>query len=246
MSNVSKVQSSAKVDDANLALLYSRLAALEDQRDSASKQANTSASSTFSESDLTDEELLAIDSAFDDIVSQYDLSTESDENKAEMFSKLQELILNEERTEASLITSIADQNKSIKSAKTSRDIWIAETHRLRKEIDISNGKIKEFEEICRNFQSISKEKNDLSARMLQVEVEKSAQLNKECSDSIARVTSKMQEEIDELNAKETENMDLALKLDQFKHHLDLKRQKQENEMRARDLEQRYCVYCVCA
>lgn len=229
------------MDDASLALLYSRLAVLESQKDVASTHASASAAS---ESDLSDEELLAIDSAFDDIVFQYDLTVDDSGKKTEMFSKLQELILNEKRAEASLITSIADQNKSIKSAKTSRDIWIAESNRLRQEIDVSNGKIKEFEEICRNFQSISKEKNDLSARMLQVEVEKSAQLNKECSESIARVTSKMQEEIDELNAKETENMDLALKLDQFKHHLDLKRQKQENELRAKDLEQRYGVFYI--
>jgi chromosome segregation ATPase len=76
----------------------------------------------------------------------------------------------------------------------------------------------------------------LCAKVLQVEIDKTATLCKECTDSIQNVTVKMNLEEEELQGKETENEDLSFKLEQFKKHLDLKRLKNENEIRAKELE----------
>lgn len=96
--------------------------------------------------------------------------------------------------------------------------------------------LEEVAELCRNLQALEKEKHEHNEKLLSVELEKSLAIQRECGASLASVTSKIDAEEADLEEKARENKDLCAKLEQFRAHLELRREKQRNETRTRELQ----------
>lgn len=108
--------------------------------------------------------------------------------------------------------------------------------RLQDSISKLSPQLREVTELCRNLQALEKEKNEHNAKLLSVELEKSMAIQRECGASLTSVTTKIDAEEADLEAKAKENDDLCVKLEQFRAHLELRREKQRNEARTRELQ----------
>lgn len=250
MSKATKTPVAQKsVDEVNLSLIYSRLAVLENQSEklssSSSRHANADDSvNPFTIKDVTPEELEAIEKSFAEIIAEFASLTKLPHEQSEtavtinqeMLYKLDGVVLNEECNQEELHTLYKEKSSQLKQAKAKRDVFTSENFRFRQELVSCSEKLKEYEELCRNFQGVCKDKQEFHAKSLELEVEKTAQLNRECSDSIGKVMVKVTAEEEELAEKQAENESLSGKLEQFKEHLDMQKKRVENEQRAKELE----------
>ena len=250
MSKSNKSPSAQKsADEVNLSLIYSRLAVLENQAEKQSSSSSRHAAADdsanpFTVKDVTQDELDAIEKSFQEIIAEFEGLTKVPHEQSEfsvvinqeMLYKLDGAVLNEECNQEELHSAFKDKSSLLKQAKAKRDVYTSENFRFRQELVSCSEKLKEYEELCRNFQSVCKDKQEFHAKSLALEVEKTAQLNRECSDSIAKVMVKVEAEEAELSEKQAENESLSAKLEQFKEHLDMQKKRVENEQRAKELE----------
>jgi chromosome segregation ATPase len=112
----------------------------------------------------------------------------------------------------------------------------SDTLRLQETIGKLSPQLHDMTELCRKLQVLEKEKNEHNAKLLAAEVEKSGSIQRECGTSLSGVTTKIDAEEADLEAKAQENTELRTKLDQFHGHLELRREKIKNEARTRDLQ----------
>lgn len=249
MSKSNKAMTQKSADEVNLSLIYSRLAVLENQSEklsssSARHAATDDSVNPFTIKDVTQEELDAIEKSFEEIIAEFENLTKLPHEQSEtlvtinqeMLYKLDGAILNEECNQEELHSLFKEKSSQLRQAKAKRDVYTSENFRFRQELVSCSEKLKEYEELCRNFQSVAKDKQEFNAKSLEVEVEKTAQLNRECSDSIGKVMVKVEAEEAELAEKQAENESLSVKLEQFKEHLDMQKRRVENEQRAKELE----------
>jgi hypothetical protein len=240
------VQPSAK-----LALIYSRLKALEIEKDqphpllsinkkigkSKIEQRETNDICTIFR-DATSSIRNKLQAEFGDNLSsicQHSIAAEDYCNQ-EITDSLRVLLLAEEHYAQSLVSSLEEKIKYWRALRTERDQNINQMFQKRQGLVTLEEKIKELEDICRNLQKLAKEKDDYRSQLVLQEKMKTDQLQSECLQSIAAVTTKIEEEEEELKQKAQENEELQSKLEQFTYHMRLRKEKVRNEERARELQ----------
>ncbi|KAJ1406108.1 myosin-like coiled-coil protein-domain-containing protein [Ochromonadaceae sp. CCMP2298] len=213
--------------DANLqSLIYSRLANPKGQADSpadiieATLQALTKKYSLY---EVGPAELAAIDEKFQAALS-------SDQPNA-----LEELFAAEERAMEASGQLAAKKALLYQSRMRDMDKAQADIFRLQEETRTESAQFKELEELCRNLQALSVEKLDSNQKLLTAETERTAEIDRECKASLSSVTIKIDAEEADIDKMEAENVDLLAKMEQFKAHLDLRREKLRNEKKTQGL-----------
>lgn len=134
-----------------------------------------------------------------------------------------------------LMRSLGQKVQDYRAHKLSKDKLIADTLRMREAITSLTTQINEVGELCRKLQVLEKEKIQHHSKMLEVEVEKTQSIEKECGLSLSSVTARIEAEESDIATKAAENNDLTAKLEQFRGHLELRREKQRNEARTKEL-----------
>lgn len=230
-------QQVATADSTKLALIYSRLAELEVQK----KKKTTigeEISKRFSASDLDPLEIANIDVIFKDVSQQLtDASTaQSADAVSEAISRLRLLFLAEHQFTETLQSSFPDKIKKVEAFRSEQDGHASEAFRLREEIMKLQSRNEDLEELCRNLQNLAREKDAHRQQLVENERLKSEHLEAECVQSIATVSKKIEQEEEELVQKEQENASLREKLQEFQQHLNLRKEKRQNEVRAQELQ----------
>eukprot|EP01039_Chlorochromonas_danica_P003179 gene3180-3481_t len=231
-----------------LALIYSRLAELEIQKEKKS-DIWEEITQKFGPEDLDPAETNNIEEIFEDSLygpskPVHDSSTSSTTTvrngviDSEAVSRVRLLFLAEQQFSESLRTSLSEKLNKLKACKSERDGFASEMFRIREEMLTQDVRARDLEELCRSLQKLCKEKDDQRSYLVEQEREKTKHLERECVQSIEAVTKKIEEEEAELDMKSLENEELKSKLDQFSQHLQLRREKLRNEERAKDLQQR--------
>jgi hypothetical protein len=123
----------------------------------------------------------------------------------------------------------------LQSRKRDMDKANADIFRLQKETRLDSAAFKDLEELCRNLQAVSVEKQDSNTKLLRAEAERTAEIDRECQASLSGVTAKIDAEEADIDLKAAENVDLLSKMEQFKAHLDLRREKLRNEKKTQEL-----------
>jgi hypothetical protein len=145
------------------------------------------------------------------------------------------LFLAETQFSFTLKESISTKLKNQKSLASSYSKLIPDILSLREENMKIDKKLNDYEELCRNLQKLSKEKDDQRSLIISSEQSKTQHLENECLSSIETVTKKIEEEETDLSNTENENKDLQGKLESFMIHLKLKKEKLKNEEKTKDL-----------
>ena len=210
-------------DATNLALIYSRLADLESQRDSSSEILQT-ITQKHSLDNLSSVDATAIDEKFNSICSRVPL-----------VDAIRASFEDEHRIKEEVLKSLTANAAKYHAQKLSRDQMVADSFRLSESLKTLRPQVQDMGELCRNLQALDKEKADHHAKMLVAEQQKTIQIESECGTSLSSVTTKIDAEEADINAKAKENEELKVKLEQFKGHLELRREKLKNEQRTKEL-----------
>lgn len=210
-------------DATNLALIYSRLADLESQRDSSTDilQSITQKHSLESVDPL---EASAIEEKFRSVCCQVPL-----------VDAIKAAFEEEHKIKDELLKSLAANAAKYHTQKLSRDQMVADSFRLSESLKTLRPQVQDMGELCRSLQALDKEKADHHAKMLLAEQQKTSHIESECGASLSSVTTKIDAEEADINAKAQENEELRVKLEQFKGHLELRREKLKNEQRTKEL-----------
>ncbi len=145
------------------------------------------------------------------------------------------LFLAEQQFSDTLQQSISEKLKKLRTTQSTQDKLIPEIFRFREDLMKQEKKLNDYEELCRNLQKLSKEKDDHRRMLIEHEKNKSKQLEQECLQSIETVTKKIEEEENDLLITSNENQDLQMKLDQFMIHLKIRKEKLKNEEKTKEL-----------
>jgi chromosome segregation ATPase len=148
---------------------------------------------------------------------------------------IRNLFEEEHKAKVDVSNAISLKSKDYHARKLSTDQLTAETIRFRETLKALHPQVSEMSELCRSLQTLEKEKNDHNLKLLGVEKEKSASIERECGSSLTSVTTKIAAEEADIDSKDAENEELRTKLEQFRAHLELRREKQRNEERTREL-----------
>ncbi len=221
-----------------LALIYSRLKAMEIEKDQ--PHPFLEINKRFVKSKVDPQDIEDVTAIFRDAISNVRLKLIGDSrdngNGVDAIDNVRVLFLAEEQYAQSLIAALDEKIKHWRAVKTERDQNINQMFQKRQGLVTLENQIRELEEICRNLQKIAKEKDDQRGQLVMLEKEKSDQLQTECIQSIDTVTKKIEEEEFELEQKAKENEDLQAKLEQFTYHMSLRKEKARNEEKARELQ----------
>lgn len=209
-------------DANNLALIYSRLAALE-SRESTSDILET-ITQKHSLHYVGAAELSAIEEAFNRACSD-----------PIMVDAIKSLFDQEHRIKDEVARSLPAKAKQYHTQKLNSDQMVSDTFRFGEVLKTLRPQVQDMSELCRSLQALDKEKGDHHAKMLQAERDKTATIARECGASLSSVTTKIDAEEADIDNKAAENEELRAKLEQFRGHLELRREKQRNEERTREL-----------
>lgn len=233
-----------------LALIYSRLAELEIQRE---KRSNVwdEVVKRFSASDLDALEIANIEDIFKDATgslmnvtfaegSREDASipSASSADAAESISRIRMLFLAEQQFSETLQSSLQEKIKRVNAFQSERDGHASEMFRIREEMMKLDVRTHDLEELCRNLQKLAREKDEQRQQLVEQERSKSEHLEAECLQSISAVTKKIEQEELDLAQKDQENQSLKEKLEEFMQHINLRKEKRQNEVKAQELQRR--------
>lgn len=164
--NSSKMTDSAT--STKLALIYSRLAELELQKE---KRGDVWDAITrkFDSSHLDPAEIHNIEDIF------FDALYDSDRNSSgptpavdgEAVSRVRLLFLAEQQFSESLHKSISDKLNKVKAFRSERDGKAADMFRVREDLLRQDSRLRDLEELCRSLQKLCKEKDEQRAAMIQ-------------------------------------------------------------------------------
>jgi myosin heavy subunit len=222
-----------------LALIYSRLAELEIQKET-KVTIWDDVCKRFNASDIDPAEITNMEVIFKDASQSLDTAALplSLDSISESIDRIRILFLAEQQFADSLQASLQDKIKKTQAFQSERDGHASEAFRLREEMMKLEVRNENLEELCRNLQKLAKEKDTQRQQMVESEKLKSEHLEAECLQSIASVSKKIEQEEEELHQKELENASLREKLQEFKAHLNLRKEKRQNELRAQELQRR--------
>ena len=206
----------------NLALIYSRLATLEGQ--SQDLDIVKSITDMHSLSHLPAEELKQLDAQF------IAASSGSD-----CIGAIKTLFEAEQKRKDELCFALSTKAKEYHTKKMAMDRMTAETLRFQQEIKSLAPQLNDVSELCRSLQLLIKEKETRNNKLLEAEAEKTCSIERECGDSLTSVSSKIDADEADIETKAQENIELRSKLDQFRDHLELRRERQRNEEKTKDL-----------
>lgn len=210
-------------DATNLALIYSRLADLESQRDSSSEILQTITQKHFLEN-VNPADASAIEEKFQALCCQVPL-----------VDAIKAAFEEEHKVKDEVVKSLTANAAKYHKQKLGRDQMVADSFRLSENLKTLRPQVQDMSELCRSLQALDKEKADHHAKMLVAEQQKTMHIESECGTSLSSVTTKIDAEEADINAKAQENEDLRVKLEQFKGHLELRREKLKNEQRTKEL-----------
>jgi len=210
-------------DATNLALIYSRLADLESQRDSSSEILQT-ITQKHSLDRVNSADASAIEQKFTFICGQVPL-----------VDAIKAAFEEEHKIKDEVLKSLTANVAKFHTQKLKRDQMVADSFRLSESLKTLRPQVQDMGELCRNLQALDKEKADHHAKMLVAEQQKTTHIESECGTSLSSVTTKIDAEEADINAKAQENEELRVKLEQFKGHLELRREKLKNEQRTKEL-----------
>lgn len=208
----------------NLSLIYSRLADLDGLKVACEEDINIKTEKL----DETDIEL--IEKEYHELIKGYNT-----ENLVETLSKIKEKLMKEETERNQVLINLTENTKKLRALKREKDIKISEVFRYDEKIILNKKKLDTLGELCRTLQSSAKEKHENFKALLEAEKEKNIALQKECDESLSSVSEKIDKEETELENKNAENIELRNKLDQFKHHLELRRENVKNQIKMKKI-----------
>ena len=211
------------VDSASLALIYSRLADLESQK-LGGKNILDSIAEKFALHQVSEEEQAAIEAKFQQTISSHNT-----------IEDVRVLFEEEHKIKDELTKSLTVKANLYNNRKLGMDKLIADSIRLRESITALQPQLLEVGELCRSLQTLEKEKSEHHAKMLACEKEKTASIDKECGNSLSSVSGKIDAEEADIDLKAKENDELRDKLDQFRSHLELRKEKLRNDEKTREL-----------
>lgn len=206
----------------NLALIYSRLAALESQNQEA--DIVNSITEAHSLNHLPAEEICKLDAQFSAAAAGPDY-----------INAIKALFEAEQKMKDDLCTALAKNGKEYHAKKLSMDRLTADTLRLQEATKGLAPQLSDVSDLCRNLQLLVKEKDARNRKLLEEESEKTASIERECGASLGSVSTKIDAEEADIAVKAQENSDLRSKIDQFRDHLELRRERQRNEEKTKDL-----------
>jgi hypothetical protein len=222
-------------DSAKLALIYSKLAELELQKE---KQIDITKEivKKFSHRDLDKDVIGNIETIFFEAAASADVESSLPVSiGSQQIDKLRLLFLAEKQYSENVQRSLSEKLKIIKKNQSNRDVYSSEIYKIREEMLKIEKKTSDFEELCRNLQKLAKEKENHRQLLTESEQSKTEHLQKECMNSIEAVTKKIEEEEKDLERISLENDELKGKLEQFLLHLNLKKEKMKNEEKTKEL-----------
>eukprot|EP01031_Cornospumella_fuschlensis_P038100 gene38100-46295_t len=219
-----------------LALIYSRLAELELQKERRGDVWDAIVKK-FDSSHLDTAEIHNIEDIFFDALYGADRNTSEVPRviDGEGVSRVRLLFLAEQQFSEALHKAISDKLNKVKAFRSERDGKAADMFRVREDLLRQDNRLRDVEELCRSLQKLCKEKDEQRVTMIQQEREKTQHLERECVQSIESVNKKIAEEEKDLELKALENEQLETKLEQFSQHLQLRREKMQNEAKAKEL-----------
>mmetsp|Transcript_16621 Transcript_16621/g.28134 ORF Transcript_16621/g.28134 Transcript_16621/m.28134 type:complete len:480 (+) Transcript_16621:32-1471(+) len=218
-------------------MIYARLATLEESSDIGSRGNKSSINDRKNDVETIIDEITSaasitlMDADFSSINGSFHAAVGS----ASSPSAVRDIFEQEQQKLANNASSMKKKITLYKSRKNDCDKLLADTYRMKDGITYYNSQLQDLTELCRKLQTLSKEKIESNSKLVNGEREKTAKIEKECSDSLNSVGEKIQAEETDIVSKEAENEDLRAKLEQFKSHLDLQREKLSNEARTKDL-----------
>lgn len=209
-------------DANNLALIYSRLADFESRESPTDILQTITQKYSLQRVDVA--ELAVIEETF---------------NKActdpMMVESIKALFDQEHRIKDEVAKSLPAKAKQYHTQKLSSDQMSSDMFRFSEVLKALRPQVQDMSELCRSLQALDKEKSDHHGKMLQAERDKTLSIEKECGASLSSVTAKIDAEEADINTKAQENEELRAKLEQFKGHLELRREKLRNEEKTKEL-----------
>jgi chromosome segregation ATPase len=213
----------AKVSGSDLSLIYSKLAEMGVQTTSAADVMNSIVAQHNLQS-VTADESRDIDQTF--------MALSSSPNSISDLSAAFEELYRVRSLQKSSLATTMEQYQRVRQAADQKNADILKY----RDLNSSFGpKTEASKELCRKLQALSKEKSLQNASMIATEQEKTSNMERECGESIESIGAKIAAEEADVVAKEAENVDLVQKLEQFKSHLDMRREKIRNEARTKEL-----------
>eukprot|EP01031_Cornospumella_fuschlensis_P037149 gene37149-45091_t len=189
-----------------LALIYSRLAELELQKEKRGDVWDAIVKK-FDSSHLDTAEIHNIEDIFFDALYGADRNTSEGPRAidGEGVSRVRLLFLAEQQFSESLHKAISDKLNKVKAFRSERDGKAADMFRVREDLLRQDNRLRDVEELCRSLQKLCKEKDEQRVTMIQQEREKTQHLERECVQSIESVNKKIAEEEKDLELKALEN-----------------------------------------
>lgn len=223
----------------NLSMIYSALAVHEHQKEKDSKMSISNYIS-FVPADFDPHVKSTAESKFEAAISLSSAEvTEDGQNLNDPKVKMdyiQQLLISEREAVAAETAALQLKFEEMISTRKKRDVSMVELYKLREELVEYGRKTGPTEELCRNIHKRVGIMEDNYGQMLQIEKDGNEKFRTECDNSTASLLEKIKIEEEELEKKEKENEDLRSKLEQFKSHLDLRKDKMINLKKTKQLE----------
>lgn len=210
----------------NLSLIFSKLAAYEEQR-----------------SDEDFFRLLGDDSDFlppsiniEEEIDRIKVLLEEDISSPDKLNKLKNAFQEKLNLLNELESCIPSVLVTCRAAYKKRDLMIMDSLKLRQDIDSLEESCREKAELCRNQQARNKDYEATSQLLLIEEAEKTEELRAKYVNSIVSINKQIADEEAAVTAKKEENDSLAVKITEFNSHLIIRDEHLTTQRKARAIE----------